>query len=316
MSSNAVLTTHNQTFQLRQVQSSNSIFLLQSDLPSVFDTNGLIAVPNLSVIAQCKATLELIPSPTSSVAWLQQLLPFYNGAHEETSVASSSASQATLAERKSKRDYLTDLPLSEDQFEGGWREIRAFESDGQAFKPSVRCLVGVWKAVVSASTAHGINLGRHFKITDVLDMLEADDYPRSLVETVLWNLMTTESVNVGSMCVDQGKCIRWVGATMLEAMGKQSAPISDFQEAWKNELPEQWRTAANLEVLKVSSDLVVRLEDTESLDKGIYCKPTSTTIQFSSDTSDSTLQKESLAGATSGSGKNARKWHEKFKATR
>lgn len=221
-----------------------------------------------------------------------------------------------MAERRSKRDHLTNLPLSGDEFESGWREIRAFESDGQAFKPSVVCLVGAWKAVVSASTAQGINLEREFKLVDLLGILEADDYPTPLVEAVLWNLTTQESVCTGSICVDAERCVRWVGATMLEAMGKQSTQISDFLEAWKNELPEQWRTAATLEALKVSSDLIMRLEDTETLHKGTYSKPTSTTIQFNSNTSDSTLRKESTAGAPSGSGKNSRKWHEKFKATR
>ncbi len=316
MTSHAVLTTQSLTFKLRQVQSSNSIFLLQPHLPCVSDANDLTAVPSLSIVAQCKATLELIRSPTSPAAWLRELLPVYNGPYGETGVASPIASQATLAERRSKRDHLTNLPLSEDEFESGWREIRAFESDGQAFKPSVACLVGAWKAVVSASTAHGIDLEREFKLIGLLGILEVDDYPTPLVEAVLWNLTTQESVYTGSICVHEEKCVRWVGATMLEAMGRQSTPISDFLEGWRNELPEQWRTAAMLEALKVSSDLVMRLEDTETLHKGTYTRPTSTTVQFYSNTSDSKSRRESSAGTANGSGKNSRKWHEKFKATR
>ena len=90
-------------------------------------------------------------------------------------------------------------------------------------------------------------------------MFEADDYPRSLIEAVLRNLITPESVSAGSMCVDEAKCVRWVGANMLEAMGTKSPLISKFPEAWKDQLPEQWRTAATLDALKVGSGLACRL---------------------------------------------------------
>lgn len=260
MSSHAVLTTHNQTFQIRQVQSSNSLFLLQPQLPSVPDADALTAVPSLSVIAQCKATLELIPSPTSAAAWLQELLPVYNGPHEEIVVASSNASDNTLAERRSKRDYLTDLPLSDEEFESGWREISAFESDGRALRPSAQCLVQLWRAVVSASTEFGIYLDGPFIISDLLyGVLEADDYPELLVLAVLRDLCppVDGSVSESHVRVNMGKCIRWVGVTMLEALGTQTTPISDFQEAWRNELPESpghFRTAATINALKVSSN--------------------------------------------------------------
>lgn len=248
--SHTVLTTHNQTFQLRQVQSSNSIFLLQPHVTSDPGTDDLNIVPDLSIVAECKATLELIPSSTSSVAWLKDLLPLYNGSQEE---ASFGAPQVTKAERRSKYDHLTNLPLSVDEFESGWREVCAFEIDGQALRPSVQCLVGAWKAVVSASTAQGIDLGRQFSITDILDILEADDYPRTLFEAVVWNLTLPESVSMGSVCLDKEKCICWVGATMLETLGQRTTPIGGFLEAWKNELPELWRTAATLDALKVIS---------------------------------------------------------------
>ena len=252
MSSNAVLTTHNQTFQLRQVQSSNSIFLLQPHISSASDANELAVVPDLSIRAQCTATLELIPSPTFPVAWLKETLPIYNGPHEKPSIEYASASPGTMPERRSKRDHFANLPLSDDEFESGWRELCAFESDGQALRPSVLSLISVWKAIVSISTAQGINLGRNFQINDILDMFEEEDYPTSLVDTVLRNLTTLESVSSYSLSLDKEKCIRWVGATTLEAVGEQGTQVGPFLEAWRNELPELWRTAATLDALKVT----------------------------------------------------------------
>ena len=79
---NAVLCTDDSTYQLRQVQSSNSILILQPSENCSSDNE--IFSPGLSAIAQCTATLELIPSDTAaSVALisrlLRQSLPLYTG---------------------------------------------------------------------------------------------------------------------------------------------------------------------------------------------------------------------------------------------
>lgn len=79
---NAVLCTDDHTYQLRQVQSSNSVFIVQP-LESRHGDNE-IPFPSLAAIAQCTTTLELIPSDTAaSFAMLSRLLkqnlPPYNG---------------------------------------------------------------------------------------------------------------------------------------------------------------------------------------------------------------------------------------------
>ena len=81
-SPSAVLCTNDHTYQLRQVQSSNSVFILQ---PSESRCGGNeIPAPSLSAIAQCTATLELIPSDTAtSLAMVSRILkkslPPYKG---------------------------------------------------------------------------------------------------------------------------------------------------------------------------------------------------------------------------------------------
>ena len=79
---NAVLCTDDYTYQLRQVQSSNSILILQPSESRGSDNE--IPSPSLSAIAQCTATLELIPSDTAASfamvsRLLRQSLPLYNG---------------------------------------------------------------------------------------------------------------------------------------------------------------------------------------------------------------------------------------------
>ena len=81
-SPSAVLCTDDHTYQLRQVQSSNSVFMLQ---PSENRRNeDEVPSPSLLAIAQCTATLELILSDNvASSAMVSRLLkktlPSYRG---------------------------------------------------------------------------------------------------------------------------------------------------------------------------------------------------------------------------------------------
>lgn len=161
-------------------------------------------------------------------------------------------SPARIAEHRSKLGLLADIPISDEEFERSWRDVCAFESKGQAMRPSVHSLARVWKAIMSAATAQGINVGEQFQMDDLWEVLEADDYPKPLVEALIRKLGTEEDVLVsGWVCPDKDTSIRWVGVTMLEAQEQVSTSVSEFQEAWKNELPEQWRKSATLDALKV-----------------------------------------------------------------
>ena len=103
-SSNAVLCTDDHTFQLRQVQSSNSMFILQPSKSGYQDNE--LAPPSLSAIAQCTSTLELIPSDTAVsramiYRLLQKNLPIYKGIDTDTELGIDIASG-------SKRDPVGD----------------------------------------------------------------------------------------------------------------------------------------------------------------------------------------------------------------
>lgn len=81
-SPSAVLCTDGHTYQLRQVQSSNSVFILQPSESRRGD--DLLSSQSLLAIAQCTSTLELISSDTTaSFALVSQLLrtslPSYKG---------------------------------------------------------------------------------------------------------------------------------------------------------------------------------------------------------------------------------------------
>lgn len=248
----AVLTTHNQTFQLRQVQSSNSIFLVQPSGISNAGADTICTPPSLSIVSQSKATLELSQVSANPVPYLEKLLPLYNGPHEDEDASPLTAPPGIIMNRRSKRSVFEDIPASDDEVEKGWRDMCAFENNGQALRPSVVYLVELWQAIMSVATAQGIDMTERFQFSDLWEMLEVDGWPESLIDAVLQILSKVDNTpKDGWMLLDRDKSIRWIGANMLKAQGQVSIPISEFEDAWKNELPEQWGMSAKLDVLEV-----------------------------------------------------------------
>ena len=105
----AVLCTDDRTYQLRQVQSSNSVFILQPSESS--RGNDRIPSQSLLAIAQCTSTLELIPSDAAaSFALTSQLLkktlPSYNGADTdiESAIDTTLLSKRKRVERESAKN--------------------------------------------------------------------------------------------------------------------------------------------------------------------------------------------------------------------
>ena len=109
-SPSAVLCTDDHTYQLRQVQSSNSIYILQPSESS--RGNDRILSQSLLAIAQCTSTLELIPSDTAaSLALASQLLkktlPPYKGADTdiESGIDTTLSSKRKRAERSNAKNF-------------------------------------------------------------------------------------------------------------------------------------------------------------------------------------------------------------------
>ena len=109
-SPSAVLCTDDHTYQLRQVQSSNSIYILQPSESS--HGNDRIPSQSLLAIAQCTSTLELIPSDTAaSLALVSQLLkktlPPYKGADTdiESGTDTTLSSKRKRAERSNAKNF-------------------------------------------------------------------------------------------------------------------------------------------------------------------------------------------------------------------
>ena len=179
---NAVLCTDNQTYQVRQVQSSNSIFILQPSECS-FEADAVIN-QGLSAIAQCTATLELIPAQASAIIYLKHALSVYS--EPESGTQSSIASAAV--ENRSKQSILADAPFSLGELDGACEELCIFEVDSTAWLPTATMLVSLWKSIMSAATLRSVDLGKPFSVATLNAIVEEDGHSSALFDVLMSRL--------------------------------------------------------------------------------------------------------------------------------
>ena len=185
IANHAVLCTDDRTFHIRQVHSSNSIFLLHPSQSILESKEESIASEAVSAIAQPTATLELIPSSLHGESILKQVLPIYSGHRVESEGNYSSAPVLPSCEKISKYAVLDHVPLSSGEFEALWIRLCAFEIEGQAWLPTATILAAVWNAIMSAATANCLGLEQSFRLQVVTDAVQEDGYAIPLVEAIV-----------------------------------------------------------------------------------------------------------------------------------
>ena len=290
--SHAVLCTPDKTFHLRQVQTSNSVFIAQ---PTPFQDDAA-SIPNdgIMAVAQCSATLELIPSEDSALPYLKKLLPLWT--KDRTSVTDSP---------RSKHDVLSDIPLSDAEIEIAWTQLCAFElgttrPDGSTsgFRPASSDLLEFWKAICAASYAEAIPLDDPLDPEVVWRLVSDEGYPRPFFYAVMRRLVVQANAPVdtagGKIRIGHGHCARWTAALVLETQARsaEGLPEGRFLEQWRDLLPEDWR--ANVSMASI--------ED-------LFGRPAPGMV----------MAKGSAAQAdpgNSGPRSKARRWHDKFRGSR
>lgn len=281
-----MLCTPSKTFHLRQVQTSNSLFVTQ---PQYLDSHGNdMPVPATCAIAACPATLELHPSDASAVALLHDALPVYHVVAGDVDATHNGKTMAAIFD---------NTPLSDAQCHAGWNELMAFEHDGDSYRPSVSALSHVWTSINAAALAEGVKLDSQFLTDDVATAVSDDGHPSALVKAVLRHLSNDEQNAEGPWsCLDRARTVAFVGKTLLGAkQGNSDFLIADFTDTWEDRLPEAWRKDAKLSAIE-----------------GSYEFPTDTTIRAKS--KDAVVV--SVQDAPVATKPSARKWHEKFAKTR
>ncbi|KAL9607741.1 MAG: hypothetical protein Q9167_007371 [Letrouitia subvulpina] len=241
----AVLCTNDQTYQLRQVHTSNSIFVLQTtsgqdtELDNASSTTGKV-----TAISRCGSTLELIPISSSPKTVLLQSLPLFSDAGNLSAVDSETS--------KRKEVILNDTPLSSCEFEKSWIELCAFELGGCSWRPSAALLLQIWASLMSAVTLKGLNLEQEFPLSALAPVVEEDGHPLEVLEALLARVCKSKRETY--IEVDKHICVCFVGTIMLESQAKAGVQLdtAEFLHHWKDQLPEAWRKEALLEALNWS----------------------------------------------------------------
>jgi len=273
----AVLCTPNKAFQLRQVQTSNSLFVTRSTL----EVHGnAIPAPTTCAIASCTATLELHPTVESAMSYLEDLLPVYHVVGGEVDAEEN---------RRSKASIFSDIPLSDGQCEKAWSELLAFELNGSSYRPSADTLAKVWQSINAAALAEGIKLDSQFLTFDLAKLVEEEGHATSLAVAMLRHMANAdEETKEQWSCLDRTRTVAFVGKTVLEARGgKPNFLTAEFIDTWRDCLPEAWRADAALKAID-----------------GAYALPSSTTISAKG----KIIATATPAAAAKGKGK----WHERL----
>ena len=195
--SNAVLCTETRTYHVRQVQSSNSVFIAQPSETS--NTNDdLVSDVRIIALGQCASTLELQPSTQSGIEHFRERLPLYTGIDEEDAGTSTPQRHAQES-KKIKSILLEDAPISGTEFESAWRTLCVFEWQNRAFLPTATSLVNVWKSIMSAVALRSINLEISFSLDSLMETADQDNHPYPLLKAVIFRL-SKRNANIADNC--------------------------------------------------------------------------------------------------------------------
>ncbi|RAR15169.1 sister chromatid cohesion protein dcc1 [Stemphylium lycopersici] len=235
----AVLCTPNKSFQLRQVQTSNSLFVTQ---PALEAHGNEIPIPATRAIALCTTTLELHASTISAATLLRDVLPIYDIVAGDVDATGNG---------RSKVNVFDDMPMSDGECQAGWIQLMAFETGDGSYQPSPNALSHVWRSINAAALAEGVPLDKQFMTDDITRAAGEEGHPADLIHAVLTYLSTDDTDKSGPWsCLDRAKTVAFTGKTLLEAKRGTDFLIADFTGTWEDRLPEVWRKDAQLTAIE------------------------------------------------------------------
>ncbi|KAI9730344.1 MAG: hypothetical protein M1834_005854 [Cirrosporium novae-zelandiae] len=194
-SGHAVLCTDDKTFQIRQRQSSNSVFIIKPYLEKQANLPSSKLATSLLAIAQCRNTLELHVHDSAPSLILERLIPVFDADTEKSSLSDANTNI------NSKLAIFKDIPASKAECEAAWQEICAFELDGIPWRPDATTLKRTWEILQSSAATHDISLDQPFVMMPLEKEMEEDGGILPIFYAVIANL-STESPTA----IEHGDC--------------------------------------------------------------------------------------------------------------
>ncbi|KAL7267153.1 hypothetical protein RUND412_010273 [Rhizina undulata] len=299
----AVLCTPTQTFALREVRSSNSIFLVQpSPSRQCEDAFSPPPTPGVTIVSTTHAYLELIPATPDPGPLLEKRLIAYHGWEDED--GDTKMAVDPMGSGGGKEELRDDIPVSDAEFEAAWHELLAFDFSGSLYRPTPKAILKTLEVVFTSAAAESFSLFSPFTIPELMAAIDEPDVPRELVSVLMRRVCDETNFDNGGgdgkWILNKSKCSGFVGRKILEGQEQQTREDkkkkndllnASFMFKWKEAVPEECRGECKLNCLK-----------------GYYTHPTPSTIRC---VIGERRDEEVAAGAASLPSKN--KWHEKFR---
>ena len=290
LESNTVLCTADRTYSLRQVSTSNTVYVVH---PTIAPNEGFHQ-SDLEAIAQSNSTLELqLTKWSSAIPHIKAALPTY-----------TSTGHYGSREAVSKGQLFANIPLSDSECEQGWTQLACFELEDppRALVPSDSTKLQLWQTMLGSATAMGIGLTSELDEDALSSIVSSNsDQPSQLYEALLRS-MANETAASGEIMLDETKCATTVGQILLRkrtVSSQGSVPLQKFITDWADLLPEQWRKRAEISLLEGYYRLENSGKDIAFVEN-----------EASSGAKDvAPVEAKSTLGAK-------RKWHEKFRASK
>ena len=284
---NAVLCTPHKTFNIRQKNSSNTVYILQ---PGPDDTSP-IAEPGLTGISKPESTLETLPITNfTAAAHIRRLLPVLTTTGQLTGARDSST----------KPQLLANVPFSDAECEVAYRELSALvqPTTDHCIIPSAQLKIQTWLSMLENAHANAVDLTSELDHDAMLILKDGlEDLQSGLCDAILHSFTSTSAE--GRTVINSGRILRWVGLNRLEADAlKTPISITAFKASWKDALPEKLRGKVEISLLS----------DRHQLSAG------GKSIAFKDYALDLAVGANG-AGAAEGKSTSGtkRKWHDKFK---
>lgn len=284
---NAVLCTPDKTFNIRQKNSSNTVYILQ---PGHDDTSS-IAEPGLTGISKPESTLETLPIINfTAAAHIRQLLPILTTTGQLTGTRDSST----------KSQLFKNVPFSDSECEFAYRELSVFvqSTTDHCIVPSAQLKIETWLSMLENVRANGVDLTSELDQDAMLSLKDGlEDLETGLCDAIVHSFTSTNAE--GRTSIDSDRLLRWVGLNRLEADAlKTPISIATFKASWKDALPEKLRGKVEISLLSDRHQL-------SAGGKSIAFKDYALDLAVGADGA-------GAAGAKSTLG-TKRKWHDKFK---
>ncbi|KAK6531112.1 hypothetical protein TWF281_007937 [Arthrobotrys megalospora] len=297
----AVLTTATETYNIRSVHSSNSIFILkpvpipiipdQGDADSdteMADEPIITSKPGVIVTSTCASHLELLPSKPNTELLFQSMLTEYKSPETPPSRPS---------EVLSKTEILLNTPVSDGEFHEGWRDVTAFEVDGWALRLSPLAALEIFGILISLIRGRGSSdeieedeMGMQF----FMDLVAQDggiEFPVEAVGAVVRGAFEGKRTQDGSMAYNftTPYTAKWVGKHILLSNPNKEYTERQFIETWRSKTPDECEKFVDLKLLD-----------------GLHTRSALGVVRYIHGT-------ENESGVTP-TNKKKNKWHEKFAA--